>query len=78
MTDKHTGKKYEALIREANMQHKTTAEEMYAMQVEEELLATNRKEFWDGFWGVFRHPVTIYCFGFTAGAVTCELLKLAR
>lgn len=34
--------------------------------------------FWDGFWGAFRHPVTVYCIGFTSGAVMCELLKLFK
>ena len=32
------------------------------------------KEFWGGFWSVFRHPVTIYAFGFAGGFATHGIL----
>ena len=34
------------------------------------------KPFWDGFWSVFRHPVTVYGIGFSHGFVVYALLQL--
>lgn len=38
----------------------------------------DRGPFWDGFLSVFRHPVVIYCFGFTAGFVVCTILEIGK
>ncbi len=36
------------------------------------------KPFWDGFWSVFRHPVTVYFCGFMAGFVVCAALEIGK